>query len=151
MGGDREPDAERCRHGDVAALEAPRGRVNRRVTLVVLWWNRWELTERGVERVRTWSDLAAADVVVDNGATRETDVDQYAAAREVEGIVFACAYIRREVLDAIGALSEEYVSYFEDTDYCLRAKDAGFRTLVCGAVTIVHHEHGSTSDTPEVF
>ncbi len=69
----------------------------------------------------------------------------------MEGIVFACAYIRREVLDAIGALSEAYVSYFEDTDYCLRAKDAGFRTLVCGAVTIVHHEHGSTSDTPEVF
>jgi GT2 family glycosyltransferase len=228
--------------------------VNRRVTLVILCWNRWELTERCLETVRASTDLAGVDVVaVDNGSTDataeklkgygwvrtirleanvgyvrgnnagiaaaapgsdvvllnndvevlapgwleelrrtahsspdvgivgcrlvlpdgrllhagtyilpdtcwgqqigalETDVNQYAATREVEGIVFACAYIRREVLDAIGALSEAYVSYFEDTDYCLRARDAGFRTLLCGAVTIVHHEHGSTSDTPEVF
>ena len=60
----------------------------------------------------------------------ETDVNQYARTRDVEGIVFACAYLRREVLDRIGGLSEKYVSYFEDTDYCLRAKEAGFRTVV---------------------
>src|SRR5262249_23269542 len=55
----------------------------------------------------------------------EMDVNQYASTREVQGIVFACAYIRRETIDRIGLLSEEYVSYFEDTDYCLRARAAG--------------------------
>ena len=59
----------------------------------------------------------------------ETDVNQYARDRDVPGVVFACAYLRREVLDAIGPLSTAYVSYFEDTDFCLRAAAAGFRTV----------------------
>ena len=81
----------------------------------------------------------------------ELDVAQFHRTREVQGIVFACAYIRREVVDRIGPLSLDYESYFEDTDYCLRVKAAGFRTLCCGEVTIVHHEHGSTSDCPDLF
>ena len=75
----------------------------------------------------------------------ERDVGQYTSTHEVEGIVFACAYIRREVLDAIGQLSVDFESYFEDTDYCLRARRGGFRTYVCGDVTLVHNEHGSTA------
>jgi hypothetical protein len=83
--------------------------------------------------------------------SQERDVNQFAATRDVEGIVFACAYLRREVLDAVGGLSEEFESYFEDTDYCLRARAAGFRTVCCGKVTLVHHEHGSTRDAPDHF
>ena len=75
----------------------------------------------------------------------EKDVGQYSGTREVEGIVFACAYIRREVIRSIGGLATDFVSYFEDTDYCLRAKAAGFKTLLCGAVTLIHDEHGSTT------
>ena len=74
----------------------------------------------------------------------QKDVGQFTSTREVEGIVFACAYIRREVIERIGALSEDFQSYFEDTDYCFRAREAGFRVLVCGDVTLVHREHGST-------
>jgi hypothetical protein len=81
----------------------------------------------------------------------ETDVNQYARTRDVEGIVFACAYLKREVLARIGGLSENFRSYFEDTDFCLRAKEAGFRTVVFGGVTLVHREHGSTSDEPKTF
>ncbi len=81
----------------------------------------------------------------------ETDVNQYARTRDVEGIVFACAYLKREVLARIGGLFEEFRSYFEDTDFCLRAREAGFRTVVCGAVTLVHREHGSTAEQPETF
>jgi len=81
----------------------------------------------------------------------EKDVGQYSADREVEGIVFACAYLRREVIAAIGGLALDYRSYFEDTDYCLRAREAGYRTLVCGGVTLVHDEHGSTRGEPDAF
>ncbi len=75
----------------------------------------------------------------------ERDVGQYANTRQVEGIVFACAYIRREVVTAIGPLSADFESFFEDTDYCLQAGRAGFKTFVCGGVTLVHDEHGSTT------
>lgn len=81
----------------------------------------------------------------------ETDVNQYERTRDVEGVTFACAYLKREVLAKIGGLSEKFRSYFEDTDYCLRAKEAGFRTVLCGAVTLVHDEHGSTAGEPETL
>jgi GT2 family glycosyltransferase len=81
----------------------------------------------------------------------EKDVGQYSISREVEGIVFACAYLKREVISAIGGLSEDFQSYFEDTDYCLRAAQAGFKTYVCGEVTLIHDEHGSTSGDPDQF
>jgi GT2 family glycosyltransferase len=76
----------------------------------------------------------------------ERDVGQHSGVQEVEGIVFACAYIRREVLTAIGGLALDFESYFEDTDFCLRARQAGWKTVVCGGVTLVHDEHGSTRD-----
>lgn len=79
----------------------------------------------------------------------QEDVGQYPSDREVQGVVFACALIRREVIDAIGGLSEDFESYFEDTDYCLRAAAAGFTTVVCGGVTLVHDEHGSTTGQDE--
>jgi GT2 family glycosyltransferase/glycosyltransferase involved in cell wall biosynthesis len=74
----------------------------------------------------------------------ERDVGQHAGIEEVEGIVFACAYIRREVLDVIGGLALDFSSYFEDTDFCLRARQAGWKTVLCGEVTLIHDEHGST-------
>ncbi len=55
-----------------------------------------------------------------------------------------CLYIRRDVLAAIGPLSTDYGrGYYEDVDFCLRAREAGFRS-VCAADVIVGH-HGSRS------
>jgi glycosyltransferase involved in cell wall biosynthesis len=76
----------------------------------------------------------------------EVDINQYPFTRDAESVVFACVYIRRAVLDAIGGLSEDYFAYFEDTDYCNAARVAGFRTVCCGEVTIIHHENVSTRE-----
>lgn len=81
----------------------------------------------------------------------ETDVNQFAGDRDVQGIVFACVYIKRKTLDLLPGLSEDYQSYFEDTDYCLRAAEAGLRTVCCGSVTLLHREHGSTENEPGMF
>lgn len=75
----------------------------------------------------------------------EKDVNQYALDREVEGVVGACMYIKREVIDQVGLLDEAFFSYFEDTDYCLRAREAGYRTICAGAVTLVHHQNVSST------
>jgi len=80
----------------------------------------------------------------------EADIGQFARDRPVQGIVFAVAYIKRAVIDAIGALDLAFHTYFEDTDYCLRAKQAGFDTVLCGGVTVTHHEHGSTQGQEEM-
>jgi GT2 family glycosyltransferase len=76
--------------------------------------------------------------------SQEKDVNQFNRDRTVEGVVFACVYIKRETLDCIGLLDESYVSYFEDTDYCLRARALGYDVACCGSVTVLHHENIST-------
>ena len=78
--------------------------------------------------------------------TVDRDVAQFTTTRRVQGIAFAVAYLRRDCLERIGALDTAFHSYFEDTDYCLRAADAGLATVVAGAVTLRHDQHGSTQD-----
>lgn len=77
---------------------------------------------------------------------QELDVAQFIRTRRVQGIAFAVAYLRRDCIERIGVLDEIFHSYFEDTDYCLRAADAGIASVVAGAVTLRHDQHGSTSN-----
>ncbi len=54
------------------------------------------------------------------------------------GIGF-CLYVTRACLDSVGALSESYHrGYLEDVDFCLRARQHGFRN-VCAASVYVGH------------
>lgn len=51
-----------------------------------------------------------------------------------------CLLIKREVIEKIGLLDERFVSgNFEDDDYCLRARQAGFKCLVAEDVFIHHY------------
>jgi len=55
-----------------------------------------------------------------------------------------CLYVRRDVLAAVGPLSTDYGrGYYEDVDFCLRVRRAGYRN-VCAADVVVGH-HGSRS------
>ena len=55
------------------------------------------------------------------------------------GIGF-CLYIRRDCLDAVGGeLSESYRrGYYEDVDFCLRARRSGFRNVCATSVYVGH-------------
>ncbi len=81
----------------------------------------------------------------------ERDIGQYTHLRRVHSIAFAVAYLRRDCIDRVGVLDEAYHSYFEDTDYCLRARDAGIACVLAGAVTLNHEQHGSTRDDSDGF
>jgi GT2 family glycosyltransferase/glycosyltransferase involved in cell wall biosynthesis len=74
----------------------------------------------------------------------EADVHQYPGVRVVEGVVGACMYIRADVRQRIGGLDEAFFSYFEDTDYCLRAAMHGYKTVCVGDVRVMHRENTST-------
>lgn len=75
----------------------------------------------------------------------EADIGQYPDDRPVEGVIAACVYIKRAVIDHVGGLDTDYFSYFEDTDYCLKAARAGWQTWCCGGVTVKHLENASTA------
>ena len=48
--------------------------------------------------------------------------------------------IKRTVVEAIGYLDEAFApAYYEDTDYCFRAREAGFRVVYSPYATVYHH------------
>jgi GT2 family glycosyltransferase len=60
------------------------------------------------------------------------------AATAVTG---ACMLISRACLDAVGPFDEKkFAVAFNDIDYCMRARAAGFRTIFTPFATLVHHE-----------
>jgi len=73
----------------------------------------------------------------------ERDINQFNADAEVEGVVFACTYIKREVYERVGPLDEDYFSYFEDSDYCLKAQSHGFKVFCCGRATVGRLSQGA--------
>ena len=75
----------------------------------------------------------------------QKDIGQYSDNREVQGVVFACAYIKRDLLEQLPGLNESFFSYFEDTDYCLATYKKGFKCVCCGEVTLIHYQNVSTN------
>jgi len=50
-----------------------------------------------------------------------------------------CLYIKRAALDNIGFFDEAFgAGYGEENDFCMRAKEAGFRNVLCDDAFVVH-------------
>lgn len=64
--------------------------------------------------------------------------------QEAEWVSFACAMIRREVVEKVGLLDETYFMYFEDMDYCVMARSAGFEVVHWPAAKVVHLRGGTS-------
>ncbi len=56
---------------------------------------------------------------------------------------FACILLRGEMIDTIGLMDEGYFLYFEDTEYCLRARRAGWGISYVPDARIEHFRGGS--------
>ncbi len=58
-----------------------------------------------------------------------------------------CFYIRRALLDAIGAFDPAFgLGYGEENDFCLRAAAAGFRNVLCDDAFVLHAGSSSFGD-----
>lgn len=55
-----------------------------------------------------------------------------------EWVAGASMIIRREVFDAIGLLDEKYFMYYEEVDFCLRARRAGWPCVYVPQSRVVH-------------
>jgi GT2 family glycosyltransferase len=65
---------------------------------------------------------------------------------DVDYITGALMVIKRDVIDKIGGFdSETFQYYYEDVDYCLRAKELDYRVVYCGNVKVIHHEGITTN------
>ncbi len=65
------------------------------------------------------------------------------APRGVGAANLSCLLVPLQVFRTIGLLDDAFFAYYDDTDFCRRAGDAGFRILVEPA-SIVYHRKGAT-------
>lgn len=63
--------------------------------------------------------------------------------REVPAVTGACMMVKRECWDQLGGLNEEYINGWEDTDFCLRAREKGWKIWYTGKTFIKHKHFGS--------
>ncbi|MCT9818992.1 glycosyltransferase family 2 protein [Microbacterium sp. W1N] len=76
-------------------------------------------------------------------AERIEDPAAYASAHEVDWAVGAILLIDEACYRALGGMDESYFLYSEETDFSLRAKDAGWATVYTPAAGAMHVGGGS--------
>lgn len=72
-----------------------------------------------------------------------TSDEDYRAPRDVDWALGAAVMVRRECYESVGPWDESFFLYSEETDFCLRARDAGWTTRFVPDGVVVHHGGGS--------
>lgn len=98
------------------------------------------------------------DRVIDSAGTRamvwlaqpflrghgEVDKGQYKKEEDVPYVTGCALLVKREVIERIGLLDEDYINYFEDFDWGCRAVEHGYR-LVYAPRSVIHHKGSKTT------
>lgn len=74
------------------------------------------------------------------GLGRLAPSTRQATAVAVDYVKGAALLMRAEALAQVGPLDDGFFLYFEETDWCRRARQAGWRVYLCPGVTVVHLE-----------
>lgn len=68
--------------------------------------------------------------------------------QEVDFAPFIAYYLKREVIDNVGLLDERFVDYgWDDKDYCLRVRMAGYKIVLTDKVVFKHGFHAPECNT----
>lgn len=89
-----------------------------------------------------WSNIYASHRGVD-----EVDTGQFDQISETEFATGCCMLIKKEVIEKIGFLDEKYFLYYEDIDYSVRVKKAGYRVMYYPK-SFIWHKNASSSGKP---
>jgi GT2 family glycosyltransferase len=75
-----------------------------------------------------------------------------AQAQDVDVLIGACLLLRKDVLEQVGSLDEDYFMYSEEVDLCYRIQRAGWRLYWVPQAEVVHFGGQSTQQVPtEMF
>lgn len=69
----------------------------------------------------------------------------------MSAVTGACLLVRADTYKQVGGLDEKLVVAFNDVDFCLRVREAGYRNIWTPYALLYHHESASRGyeDTPE--
>ena len=82
---------------------------------------------------------------------REIDVGQYATGQDLDYAGGSCLLARSEMIEQVGMLDESFFLYWEETDWCFRARRVGYRTVYVPDSVIWHKRGASMTGKTEQF
>jgi GT2 family glycosyltransferase len=96
-------------------------------------------------------DVAYLEVFFGHGLVHRRGVNAlpgsgFDVERQVDVGVGSCLLLRREAIERVGLLDEDYFAYHEEVDWCFRARQAGFEIWYQPLSRIWHHGSRSTTD-----
>jgi len=68
--------------------------------------------------------------------------------REVDHLLGACLLVRRAAWDMVGGLDDRFFLFLEETDWCFRARQQGWRLYYNPEASITHLGEHSTNQNP---
>lgn len=84
------------------------------------------------------------NVYSDHRGVNEVDRGQYDKQEIIDAANGACLLIRNRVIADIGFLRDKYFMYWEDADYCIRAKKAGWNVVYTPETCLWHKVSASS-------
>ena len=66
-----------------------------------------------------------------------------ATVQDFSAVTGACLLVKASVYDAVGGLDEQFAVAFNDVDFCLRVRDAGYRVAWTPYARLTHYESKS--------
>ncbi len=87
---------------------------------------------------------AAGHWYIEAAATEPGPMSRFAVRQTLSAVTGACMLVTRACFDALGGFdAEAFAIAYNDIDFCLRAKAAGFRTVWTPFAQLRHHESAS--------
>ena len=68
--------------------------------------------------------------------------------REVSGVTAACLMMKKSIWKEVGGFTQHLPSNYNDVDFCLKIRDAGYSVVLLNSVVATHYE--STTRDPEL-
>lgn len=94
-----------------------------------------------------WNDASAWNF----GRLDDPQKPEYNYLKEVDYVSGAALMVRRDLFEQLGFFDERFVpAYYEDTDLCFAAREAGYRVLLQPRSNVVHVEgvsHGTDTES----
>jgi GT2 family glycosyltransferase len=81
----------------------------------------------------------------------EVDNGQYDNDRLVDYVEGSCMLVNTDLILDVGLFNPDYFTYWEEIDWCIRGKKAGYNTLYTAKASIWHKCYGSDVGASSIF
>lgn len=109
------------------------------------WYSEPSRLQFTTARVNLWTGTVTVPFAGQLDNEQQNDVE------ETDYCLGACFLIKYPVIKRIGLLKEKYFTYWEETDYCIRARKAGFTCIYCPEAKIWHKNDNSFNSERTIY